>query len=224
MQIVIVIPAYNEENYIPDVIAACQAEGYHNIIVVDDGSSDQTASIARQAGSMVVCHIINRGVGAATQTGLQAARCLGADIAVTMDADGQHLARDIKKLIEDQLTRKSDITIGSRFLNKSNHIPVSRRLYNNIGNLITFFLSGIFLTDTQSGMKAFSKKALENINITSDGFEFSSEIIREARHFQFSIREVPISVVYTTYSLTKGQDLSLGIATVFKLVIRSLMR
>lgn len=223
-KIVIVIPAYNEEQSIHNVIVSCHNEGYQSIIVVDDGSTDNTAQEAQQAGAIVVSHMINRGVGGATQTGLQAARKLGADIVVTMDADGQHQAHDIKRLVGDVLNRQTDIIIGSRFLNKNNAIPLSRKLYNNIANIITFFLSGIYLTDSQSGLKAFSKPALQKINISSNGFEFCSEIIREVRHFGFSIKETPISVVYSSYSLSKGQSLSSGLTTVFKLVIKTLMR
>jgi len=224
MKVVIIIPAYNEEKNIKAIVNASQMLGYYDIIVVDDGSTDNTARIVREAGATVVSHIINRGVGAATQTGLQAARLLGADVAVTIDADDQHKPQDIKKLIDILVTKGSDIVIGSRFLNHENSVPVLRKVFNRIANIITFFLAGVMLTDSQSGLKAFSRKALETINISSNGFEFSSEIIREAHYSQLSITEVPVSVVYTPYSLSKGQNLSTGLATVFRLIIRTLMR
>jgi glycosyltransferase involved in cell wall biosynthesis len=224
MKVVIIIPAYNEEKNIKSIINSCQLLGYNHIIVVDDGSTDNTAAIAREAGAVVVSHIINRGAGAATQTGLQAARLLNADVAVTIDADEQHKPQDIKSLINVLAAEKSDVVIGSRFMNHENRVPLIRRLFNRIANIITYFLSGIMLTDSQSGLKAFSRKALETINISSNGFEFSSEIIREAHYYQLSITEVPVSVVYTPYSLSKGQNLSTGLATVFRLIIRTLMR
>jgi glycosyltransferase involved in cell wall biosynthesis len=224
MKIVIVIPAHNEEEYIRSVITSCQLMGYNDIVVVDDGSTDTTARIAKKAGAAVLSHVINRGAGAATQTGLEAARILGADIAVTIDADGQHQARDIKKLVDALIGHKRDVVIGSRFVQHGNEIPLMRRLFNSIANLITFFLAGIYLTDSQSGLKAFSKKALEIIQMTANGYEFSSEIIREAKYYRLSIEEVSASVVYTPYSLSKGQNLATGITTIFKLIIRTLMR
>ena len=224
MKVVIIIPAYNEEKNIKSIINSCQLLGYSHIVVVDDGSTDNTAAIAREAGAVVVSHIINRGAGAATQTGLQAARLLNADVAVTIDADEQHKPQDIKSLINVLVAEKSDVVIGSRFMNHENRVPLVRRLFNRIANIVTYFLSGIMLTDSQSGLKAFSRKALETINISSSGFEFSSEIIRETDYYKLSITEVPVSVVYTPYSLSKGQNLSTGLATVFRLIIRTLMR
>ncbi len=224
MKIVIIIPAYNEEENIQAMVASCREVGFHNILVVDDGSTDHTAARAREAGAMVVSHIINRGVGAATQTGLEAAKLLHADIVVTIDADSQHKPQDIKKLIDALTEKNSDIAIGSRFLNGENNIPVMRQVFNRIANIITFLLAGIMLTDSQSGLKAFSRRALDTIQLSANGFEFSSEIIREAQHYNLKITEVPVAVEYTPYSLSKGQNLSTGLTTVFRLIIRTLMR
>ena len=224
MNTFIVIPAFNEEAQIGKVVASCRQAGYENIIVVDDGSFDQTARIAKKSGATVVSHLINRGVGAATQTGLDVARFLEADVAATIDGDGQHAPGDIKKLLDDLAATTADIVIGSRFLDKGNDIPFVRKLFNNIANLITFLLAGSYFTDSQSGMKAFSKKALSKISITANGYEFSSEIFREAGHHRLKIHEVPISVMYTPYSLSKGQHFATGMTTILKLMIRSVMR
>jgi glycosyltransferase involved in cell wall biosynthesis len=224
MKIIIIIPAYNEEKNIRDIIVSCKLLGYNNIIVIDDGSNDKTAQIAREAGADVLSHMVNRGPGAATQTGLDAAKLLGADVAVTLDADGQHNLSDIKLLIDTLVNQKKDLVIGSRFLDNRNHIPLLRRLFNYIANIITFCLAGVYLTDTQSGLKALSRKALEKICITANGYEFCSEIIREAKYYKLDIIEIPVSVIYTPYSLSKGQNLSTGLTTVFKLIVRTLMR
>ncbi len=224
MKTVIIIPAYNEEEYVADVIIACQNAGYDDVVVVNDGSIDDTLNAALNAGASVISHMINRGVGAATQTGLEAAKMTGADVAVTMDADGQHQASDIENLVKSLIDQKADIVIGSRFLKKDNPIPFVRIFFNNIANIITFLLSGIFVTDSQSGMKAFSKPALDKIMITSNGYEFCSEIIREARYFDFKVKEAPISVIYSDYSMSKGQNFASGLTTVFKLMLKTLMR
>jgi len=224
MKTVIIIPSYNEEHAIGPVISACRGEGFANILAVDDGSTDATADMARAAGAVVVSHPVNRGVGAATQTGFAAALMMGADEVVTIDADGQHDPKDIARLLQQLRIRGADIVIGSRFMSSGNRIPFMRRIFNITANCITFLLSGSYFSDTQSGLKAFSKKALACIHITSSGFEFSSEIIREARHFKLRIIEIPVGVIYSPYSLSKGQNLATGLATVFKLVIRTLMR
>jgi len=224
MKTVIVIPAFNEETHIGDVIAACRREGYEHIVVVDDGSTDRTAALAGKAGAAVVSHLINRGAGAATQTGLAVARLLGADAAVTIDGDGQHAARDIKNLLEALKETGADIIIGSRFLQKGNDIPFGRKVFNNFANIVTLLLAGHYFSDSQSGMKAFSRKALSMLEITANGYEFSSEIFREARHHRLKVKEVPISVLYSPYSLSKGQHFATGMTTILKLMIRSIMR
>jgi glycosyltransferase involved in cell wall biosynthesis len=224
MKTVILIPAYNEELHIKDIIISCNILGYNNVIVIDDGSNDNTAPNARAAGAIVLSHVINRGPGAATQTGLEAAKFLGADIAVTLDADGQHHAKDIRNLIDAITVQKKDVAIGSRFLNNDNKIPLLRKIFNKTANLIIFFLTGIYLTDTQSGFKAFSKSALDKLYITSSGYEFSSEIIRQSKHHHLQITEIPISVNYTPYSLSKGQNLSTGLNTIYKMMVRLLIK
>jgi glycosyltransferase involved in cell wall biosynthesis len=223
MKVFIVIPAYNEEKHIENVLTACQREGFSDIIVVNDGSNDKTGEIAKHHGAIVVEHMINRGVGASTQTGIEAAKLLGADIVITLDADGQHNPKDIHTILQPLEEEGIDITIGSRFL-QNNRIPFLRRLFNVIANILTMLLTGIYLTDSQSGMKGLGTKALEHIHISSNGYEFSSEMIREAVYHHLRIKEVPISVLYTRYSLSKGQNLATGMITMFKLIIRSLMR
>lgn len=224
MKIFVIIPAYNEELWIGSVVRKCHLAGYKNILVVDDGSSDHTVVAAEKAKAKVLRHFINRGVGAATQTGLQAARMLKADLAVTIDADGQHLPSDIDKLVNSVVKNKVDIAIGSRFLKNNSQVPLLRRWFNVIANVITWLLSGVYLSDSQSGLKAFSKKALAKMNITANGYEFSSEVIREAVYHGLKVKEVSTAVIYTPYSLSKGQNFSTGLSTVFKLVIRSFMR
>ena len=223
-QLFIVIPAYNEARRLPAVITQLKAEGFKNIIVVDDGSRDDTAAVAEASGAITAQHLINRGAGAATQTGLALARLMNAEYVALMDADGQHSPADIKLLYHTITTRQLDIVLGSRFLNRSNRVPKLRLIFNKIANLITWSLSGLYVTDSQSGMKIFSRRALNAIRIQSNGFEFCSEIIRQIGWHHLSFIEVPITVSYSADSMRKGQNLSTGITTFFKLIIRSLMR
>lgn len=222
LKVFVVLPALNEASHIGSLVRALLMQG-KEVVVVDDGSSDNTAQVAREAGATVLRHMVNCGAGAATQTGLTYAYQAGADFVVTCDADGQHEVADIDPLIHYIIEQKRDILFGSRFL-QANDIPLLRRLANSLGNVVTFLLSGIYLSDSQSGLKVFSRHALEHIQITANGFEFCSEIIREVADSHLSYAEYPIHVYYSKESLAKGQNLSTGIVTVFKLVIRSLMR
>lgn len=219
----IALPAYNEEEVITNVLSQIQKEGYSNIVVVDDGSTDNTATKAEQAGATVIRHSINRGPGAATQTAFDACIKLGAEIILTMDADGQHHASDISKILKHLETTKADIVIGSRFL-ETNKIPFHRRVFNAIGNMVTFLFFGLWVSDSQSGFKVFTKKAVEKIDIHSNGYEFCSELIWEFRIQKFHVEEFPISVTYTKRSLSKGQSFFVGTKTFFRLFLRSIMR
>lgn len=223
MKTFIVIPAYNEEKTISHAVHDLKTHGHQNIVVVDDGSSDKTVHEAEKSGAIVIHHVINCGVGAATQTGIDFALKNGADIIVTFDGDCQHSAHDVCNLVEPVLRRKYDVVIGSRFLNKQK-IPFSRKVFNKIGNFLTFLISGIYSTDSQSGLKAFSRDAAKKIRITANHFEYCSEIFREIKDQRLSFVEVPISVAYSDYSKMKGQSFARGLETGFKLIVRSLMR
>lgn len=221
----VVIPAYNEETTIASVIRSCIESGFSTVIVVDDGSSDATASLSQAAGARVIRHLVNRGAGAATETGLEAARRLGMRYVVITDADGQHDAGDIVRLLSAvQEHQEIDIAIGSRFIHPGNRIPLLRRAFNTVANVITFLLTGLRTSDSQSGMKAFGPRALEKIRIRTDGFEFCTEIFQEIGYHGLRFAEVPITVRYDEASMRKGQNFSTGLSTVAKLLLRSLMR
>lgn len=219
----IVIPARNEAKKILEVLLSIYAQGFRNVIVVDDGSIDETFQIAQQNGAQVLRHSINRGAGAATFTGIQAALKLGAEIIVTLDADGQHNPADLQKVIQPILEKKAEIVIGSRLLNKKD-MPYLRRLFNLIGNTVTWILFGLWVSDSQSGFKAFSRQAAQKIEIKTNGFEFCSEIIREIKLKKIKYQEVPIQTQYSDYSLAKGQSFATGIKTLAKLILRSFMQ
>jgi glycosyltransferase involved in cell wall biosynthesis len=193
------------------------------VIVVDDGSTDGTATVAEEAGAFVIIHPQNCGAGAATMTGLTAAKLLGYDCAITLDADGQHATSDISKLMAAMQTYNADLVIANRFGQKNN-IPFVRRFFNAVGNIVTFFATGIFLPDTQCGFKAFSKKALSQIDLRMSGFEFCTEIIHDAARFHWKIVSVPSKVVYSEYTLAKGQSFANGIRTAAKILLRTFLR
>ena len=216
MKLVVIIPAYNEEENIGKVIKDVK-KYTEDIIVVDDGSKDGTLRAACQSGANVCRHIINRGLGGALGTGIKAALLAGADIIVTLDADGQHNPADIPCLLKPITEGKADIVIGSRFL-KYQRVPCFRRFGNYFFNLITFFLFGVWTTDSQSGMRAFNKKAAEKLDIYTSGMEVSSEIFKEIKTHRLRFKEVPIKAIYTPYSLSKGQGFGVGLRTLRKLI------
>lgn len=217
-----VIPAYNEKTRIASVVRG--ARRYVDaVIVVDDGSSDGTGLMAKNAGAHVVTHMENMGAGAATMTGIEAAREYGADIVVTLDADEQHDPESIPSLLRPVAEGRADIVFANRFGQK-NKIPAIRRILNALGNVLTFFVTGKWVQDSQCGFKVFGSKALKDIDLKMRGFEFCSEIVIEAVQYRWRIVEVPIKVMYSEYTLAKGQSVALGIKTALRLLLRSLLR
>ena len=157
-------------------------------------------------------------------TGICAARALSADSVVTLDADGQHDPANIRALLEPILTGKADLVIGTRFRGPKNTIPFIRRLFNGIGNAFTYMTTGKYVSDSQSGFKAFGPAALRNVDLHLSGFEFCTEIIREAEQHRWRVLEIPIRVTYSEYTLAKGQSFSRGVVTAGKILLRAFLR
>ena len=209
-KVTVVIPAYNEATVIKDVVKNITREMKKTlydftVVVVDDGSKDDTAQQAKKAGATVIEHILNSGAGGATATGLSFASQNGADYAVTMDADGQHLPEDVVRGIKEAESRQSDLLIGSRLINSEGMSKI-KTLGNKGLSLITFMLFGINSTDSQSGLRVFSRNALENLRWKTSGYEFCSEMLWRAKQLDLAIDEYPITAVYTDYSKGKGQS------------------
>lgn len=219
----IVIPAYNEETVITGVIAEIRAAGYGNILVVDDGSKDTTYEKAKETGVLALRHRLNRGKGAATKTGIEAAKLKNADIIVTMDGDGQHSPADIEKLVAPIRDGHCDVVLGTRLKNPEG-MPKYKIVHNWIGNAIVWYLYGLWVSDSQSGFRAYSRHAAEVINTRTDRYEYDSEVIREIYKYKLTYREVPIEVRYTEYSMGKlhKQSLGNGIKTLYRMIFHLL--
>jgi glycosyltransferase involved in cell wall biosynthesis len=219
----IIMPAYNEAKSISKVISKLKHENYQNIIVVDDGSKDNTYRIACERGIIAIKHIVNRGLGGALGTGIMAALQQGADIIVTFDSDGQHSVKDIKDVIDPIIRGEADVVIGVRQIN-SYKMP----FYKKIGNLglngITYLLFGIYCSDTQSGFRAFSSHAAKKINLKTNGYAVSSEIIKEIGKNRLKMKEVPIHTIYTKYSVKRGTNFFSGIRILMRLTLERLLR
>ncbi len=194
MPITAIIPALNEKISIGSVILETKKHTDH-IIVVDDGSTDNTAEIARLAGAEVVRHDKNRGKGEALKTGFGLARNNGTKIIVTIDADGQHDPGEIPKVVEPILSKEADMVIGSRYLN-GNNIPLYRRIGQRVLDRATNINSGINVTDTQSGFRAFAIDKVSAFKFGQKGFSIESEMLTEAAEARLKIKEVDIGVRY----------------------------
>jgi len=217
-KIFIVIPAKDEERFIEHVINNTLKIGFKNIVVVNDNSSDNTKATvhAHDEDIVVLDHLINLGAGAATKTGIDYALSKGAELIATIDADFQHNPNDLIPLIECIEAKGVDLVIGSRFL-KKNSIPFTRVFFNIFGNIINFFVTGLVITDSQSGMKVMSRRFAEDLTITYNGYEFCIEIIKNAKINKNSIYEYPIDVSYSKESMEKGQNIYTGFEMLGKL-------
>jgi polyprenyl-phospho-N-acetylgalactosaminyl synthase len=203
----VVIPAYNEAAIISQTIRRVRCD-YENVVVVDDGSADQTASEAAKAGAVVLRHILNRGQGAALKTGIDFALVREADIIVTFDADGQHRVEDIEALAAPVAAGECEVALGSRFLKSADEVPRLRRVTLKAGIWFTRIFSGIRVTDTHNGFRALSRKAARLIRIRQDKMAHASEILDEIRRLKLTFREIPTKILYTDYSRRKGQRFS----------------
>lgn len=210
-RVCVIMPAYNEAAVIASIVrravkAFSQCDYTVDVIVVNDGSTDDTGIEARRANAVVVNHVLNSGAGSATATGLSYAAQYGYTAAATMDADGQHDPKDVIKGF-DTLFHASeyDLLIGSRLIDSSGMSRV--KVLGNWGlSFVTRILFGIKVTDSQSGLRIFGPRALENLRWTTSGYEFCSEMLWRADQLGLTVSEYPIKAIYTEYSKQKGQS------------------
>lgn len=192
---VALIPAYNEERFIGSLVLAVR-DYVDEVVVVDDGSSDQTAAIAERAGAVVVLHDENRGKAAAVNTGFNYLRQFRPSAVVMLDGDGQHCADDIPQVLQPVIHGEADIVVGSRFLDVKSDIPAYRQVGQHGLTLTTNLASGVWVSDSQSGFRAFSVRALDHLSFTQHGFSIESEMQFLIQENKLRIAEVPIKVVY----------------------------
>lgn len=197
LNVVAAIPCFNEQSFIGDIVTRTM-KYVDKVIVIDDGSTDDTAKVARAAGAEVISHQVRKGAGAATKSGFQAAKRGNADILVTLDGDAQHNPDEIPQVLAPILNSKADLVIGSRFLQPSQ--PTNIRKYRKFGiDVITWlcnFGSKAKVSDSQSCFRAHSCRLIDALNITEEGFGFSVQVLIQARKKGFLITEVPISCLY----------------------------
>lgn len=212
----IVIPAFNESRHIFDIAHACQK--YGNVIVVDDGSTDDTIEKAKTAGAIVLTQPINVGVGFTTITGNNyAIRNLSCDIIINLDADGQHSPENIPEIIQ-KIEEGYDFVFSSRM--KDNHdMPVIKKIGNSLITSFNNLIFGTRLTDTQTGLRAMTRTAYEKMQLKSDGYSICSEFTCEVGRLKLKYCEIPISAVYDDWTKIKGTNLFHGVMIIFDSIL-----
>ena len=221
----IIVPAFNEAKVIGDVIADLR-HVFDHVVCVDDGSRDDTADIALRAGAHVVRHPVNLGQGAAIQTGVEYTRAKpGAAVFVTFDADGQHRVKDVLVMI-DRLTKGDvDIVIGTRFAGTTvSQTPPLKRLILRTAALLSPSSHRLHLTDAHNGLRVFNKTVADNLSLTMNGMSHAGEFITLIVENHWRVAEEPVEILYTEYSMSKGQPLLNGVNIVFDGFLRGRMR
>ncbi len=194
-KIACVIPAFNEEATINEIVR--NAKTFTDlVIVVDDGSTDQTVRNASTSGAIVVSHPFNLGAGAAVTTGLELAVRADADYIVTVDGDGQHDTADIPLVIKPVLDGKADLVIGSRRWEDARGMPVYKRIGNTLLTFLASRKSRLRITDSESGFRGMTRAVAENVRCDAVGYSFSSEMIVRTNQQGYRVSEIPIHVVY----------------------------
>ena len=220
-QIYIVIAAYNEAAVIARIVDGVRRAGYP-VIVVDDGSKDDTAGVAYAAGATVVRHPFNLGQGAALQTGIDHALAQSAEIVVTFDADGQHRVADIARLCAALAEEQADFALGSRFLGQAPNLPPLRRLLLKAATLFTRLTTGLALTDTHNGLRAITRRGAAAIRLRQNRMAHASELLSEIGKSGLRYVERPVTIEYTAYSLAKGQNMRDAVLILVDLFARRL--
>lgn len=219
MSTLIIIPAYNEAKKIKEVVSSVKKAGDWDILVVDDGSADDTASQAILAGALLISHRINRGQGAALKTGIDYANRSSYDTAVFFDADGQMSASEINHFIE-KLDQGYQVVLGSRNLGQTVNMPAIRRLVKKLALIFTRLTTGLNITDTHIGFQAWRVDALKKITLNQDRMAHASQLLAEISRHKLTYAEIPVTITYTDYSLKKGQNIFNSVNVLWDLLIK----
>eukprot|EP01092_Planopodium_desertum_P003136 TRINITY_DN15351_c0_g2_i1.p1 TRINITY_DN15351_c0_g2~~TRINITY_DN15351_c0_g2_i1.p1 ORF type:complete len:230 (+),score=40.18 TRINITY_DN15351_c0_g2_i1:187-876(+) len=222
--VAVVIPAYNEGSAIKDTINAIPGN-FPNVIVIDDGSRDDTRERVRETRATLIRHPINLGQGAGLQTGIDAALLDPAiEYIVTFDADGQHRIEDVESMLAYAVQHKVQIVMGSRFLGKAINMPRMKRVILKAAVWFSNVTSGVRLTDTHNGLRVIHRSAAERLNLELPDFSHASEIVERIGQQHFSYAEVPVTIIYSEYSRSKGQSMINAINIAFDAILRKVMK
>jgi glycosyltransferase involved in cell wall biosynthesis len=220
----IVIAAYNEQPRLGDTLARLLATGCANVVVVDDGSKDDTVAVALRHPVWVLRHLLNLGQGAALQTGIAFALKNHAEYIITFDADGQHDPTEIDRVLAPVAAGEADVALGSRFLGTTVAMPFARKLVLKGGILFTRLASNIRVTDTHNGFRAFTRAAAEKLRITQNRMAHASELLDRIREHHLRYVEVPVTIRYSADTTAKGQSSWNAVRIVFDFLLGRAIR
>ena len=220
----IVVAAFNEGRRLAPTLRSLASHGYRNVVVVDDGSRDDTHQVALSEGTWALRHLMNCGQGAALQTGIAFALRKGAQYIVTFDGDGQHSASEIGLLLKPLGEGTADVTLGSRFLGRAIDMPATRRLVLKGGVLFTRVVSRIRVTDAHNGFRAFSREAASRLKITQNRMAHASEILDQIVQQRLRYVEVPVTIRYAAETTAKGQSSWNAVSIVVQYFLGRLVR
>jgi glycosyltransferase involved in cell wall biosynthesis len=221
--IFILVPAYNEGKVIRNTLAPVIAKGY-TVVLVDDCSTDNMREVVSDLPIHYIRHSINLGQGAAIQTGIQYAYQQGAKYTVTFDADGQHNSEEIPRILEPIIEGRADITMGSRFMKggTAESIPAFRKMVIKIAIIVNGILTGLWLSDAHNGFRAMNRTAMSKIKINQNRMAHATEILSLIKQNNLRCEEVPVHIVYTDYSLNKGQSNMNSIHIVIDIILNKI--
>jgi len=221
---VVIIPAYNEGKVIQDVLKNVLKD-FTNVICINDGSQDNSASEIQETSAILINHPINMGQGAALQTGIEFARELPSiKYFVTYDADGQHRVKDALSMVKELRRGEYDILLGSRFLGSTRNMKRSKALMLKLAIRFSNLFSGLNLTDTHNGLRAFNRHTAETLQITMPDMTHASEILEIIAERRYRYKEMPVRIDYSEYSESKGQPLVNAINISFDVILNKLIK
>jgi polyprenyl-phospho-N-acetylgalactosaminyl synthase len=221
-EVAFIIPVYNEDTVIRGVLESV-LKHYKHVVCINDGSKDNSESEIQKTKAYLVNHPINMGQGAALQTGIEFARCLPeVKYFVTFDADGQHQLDDVANMVATIKKEKTDFVLGSRFLGNTVDMPRVKKILLNQAVRFSNLTAGVKLTDTHNGLRVFNKKVADEIQITVPDMAHASEILEIIARKKYSYAEVPVTIVYTEYSRSKGQALLNAVNIAFDTLLRKI--
>ncbi|WP_241731023.1 MULTISPECIES: glycosyltransferase family 2 protein [unclassified Dietzia] len=210
----LVVPCLNEGTVIEDVLGTAR-ETFPNIVAVDDGSTDDSAAAIHRAGAHLVRHPVNLGQGAAIQTGVEYARAQpGARYFVTFDADGQHQVKDVLAMVERLRCEPVDIVVGTRFgrpRREGDQVPLIKRVVLKTVVMLSPRTRRLGLTDAHNGLRVFNRRVADDLNLRMNGMSHASEFVELMDSRGWRVAEQPVDILYTEYSMSKGQSLLNGI-------------
>lgn len=203
----VVVPMYNEAATVGAVVSDLRWS-FSRVVCVDDGSTDDCARVAADAGATVVRHPANLGQGAALQTGFTYALLdPGINYLVTFDSDGQHRRVDAEAMVTTARNEEVEVVLGSRFLTDTEAgIPLARRLVLRAATAFTRITTGLDLTDTHNGLRVLSRRAVDSMDLTLDGMAHASQLLSRIAQHDLSYVEAPVTIAYTDYSRSRGQS------------------